>query len=222
MLSIRLGQLVKSESNRTLLKSARSFLERQPWWCILAGSVLLLVLIGYIDGITGPELNFSFFYLVPVCLVTWFIGARWGYFMAVVSTGVCLWAEHMGAAVYTDPLLQEWNTLTRLVFFVASVWILSNWKLIGVRLAAMVEQRTAELREEIVRREGAQNDLRALASQLSAAEDAERRKVAYEIHDSLSQLLSLMKINLDAAALEAPEDSPLRARLINCGAGMIA
>src|ERR1700722_1083948 len=140
------GRLVKSESNPTMLQSVRSFFERQPWWLILASSALLVLLIGDIDAITGPELNFSFFYLVPVCLVTWFVGARWGYFMAVASAGVCLGAEYMGAAVYTNPLLQEWNLLTRLVFFIASVWILSNWKSIGVRLAAMVEQRTAELR----------------------------------------------------------------------------
>jgi two-component system sensor histidine kinase DegS len=80
----------------------------------------------------------------------------------------------------------------------------------------MVEQRTAALREEIAQREKAQIELRALAAQLSAAEDAERRKLAYEIHDGLSQMLSLMKINLDAAVLEAPQGTRLQSRLAEC------
>lgn len=199
-----------------MLHRIRLFLERQPTWVILLGSLLLLLLVGYLDVITGPELTFAHFYLVPVCLVTWFRGSRWGYFMAFASAGVCLWAEYMGAAFYMSPLLREWNLLTRLAFFISSVWLLSYWRSIGVRLAAMVDERTAELRQEISRRQSAQNDLRVLAGQLSAAEDAERRKLAHEIHDSLGQLLSLMKINLDAAVLEAPDESPLQSRLTEC------
>jgi signal transduction histidine kinase len=122
----------------------------------------------------------------------------------------------MGAAVYTNPLLQEWNLLTRLAFFMGSVWLLSTWRSMGKRLAAMVDDRTAALREEIAQREKAQNDLRLLASQLSAAEDAERRKLAYDIHDGLSQVLSLMKMNLDAAMLEAPDGTRLQTRLADC------
>ena len=40
---------------------------------------------------------------------------------------------------------------------------------------------------------------RKLAAQLSEAEDAERRRVAYDIHDALSQMLSVIKLNLETA-----------------------
>jgi signal transduction histidine kinase len=191
-------------------------LRRLPRWAIVLLTFALLALVGYVDAITGPELTFAHFYLVPVCLATWLLGRRWGYAMALASACVCLWAERMGAAIYKNPLLQEWNFLTRLGFSILSVWILSSWRSIGTRLATMVEQRTAALREEIAQREKAQGDLRVLAAQLSAAEDAQRRKLAYDIHDSLSQMLSLMKINLDAAALEAPAGTRLHERLLDC------
>jgi signal transduction histidine kinase len=199
-----------------MLKRATEFLRRQPAWVVMILAAALLALVGYTDAITGPELTFAHFYLVPVCLVAWALGARWGYAMAVASAGVCLLAEHMGAAVYTDPQIQEWNLLFRLAFFITAVWIIAAWKSIGVRLSQMVDERTAELREQIAQRERAQLELRNLAAQLSAAEDAERRKLAYEIHDSLSQMLSLLKINLDAAVLEASGGKKLQSRLLEC------
>ena len=144
-----------------MLQAAIQLLRRQPAWVILLLGSGLLAATGYFDAITGPELTFAHFYLVPVCLIAWLLGPRWGYCMAVASAGVCLLAERMGAAVYTNPQIQEWNLLTRLGFFLASVWLLSTWRSIGVRLAEMVDARTTELREQIAQREKAQNDLRA-------------------------------------------------------------
>jgi signal transduction histidine kinase len=199
-----------------MFRSLSEFLRRQPAWAVMLVACALLVLIGYIDARTGPELTFAHLYLVPVCLVAWLLGQRWGYAMALASAVVCLLAERMGAAVYTNPLVQEYNFLLRLAFFAASVWLIAMWRSIGKRLSSMVDQRTAALREEIAEREKAQGELRTLAAQLSAAEDAERRKLAYDIHDGMSQMLSLTKINLDAAVLEAPSESRLHARLVEC------
>src|SRR5437868_6072817 len=99
-----------------MLRSAGHFLEQQSRWLIVLIASALLGLVGYLDAITGPELTFAHFYLVPVCLATWLLGSRWGYAMACASAAVCWLAERMGAAVYTNPLLQEWNLLTRLAF----------------------------------------------------------------------------------------------------------
>jgi signal transduction histidine kinase len=199
-----------------MLQSAIQFLRRQPAWVILLMGLVLVAATGYFDAITGPDLTFAHFYLLPVLFVTWLQGRRWGYCMAVASALACLVAERMGAAIYSNPQIQEWNLLMRLGFFIGAVWLLSMWRSIGVKLAEMVEVRTAELREQVAQREKAQQDLSALAAQLSAAEDAERRKLAYDIHDSLSQMLSLLKINLDAAALEAPAGTKLQSRLLEC------
>jgi PAS domain S-box-containing protein len=54
-----------------------------------------------------------------------------------------------------------------------------------------------------------EQELRVLASQLSSAEDRERRRLALSIHDSLGQTLSVVKLNLEALLREAEE--PLRA-----------
>ena len=53
----------------------------------------------------------------------------------------------------------------------------------------------------------AEASLRKLAAQLSAAEDVERRKLAYDIHDALSQMLGLVKMNLETVVAETATDS---------------
>src|SRR5579862_494949 len=127
-----------SRHSRTpMLQSAIQFLRRQPAWVLLLMGSTLLAATGYFDAITGPELTFAHFYLLPVCFVTWLQGRRWGYCMAVASAFVCLLAERMGAAVYSNPQIQEWNLLMRLGFFTGAVWLLSMWRSIGVKLSEM-------------------------------------------------------------------------------------
>lgn len=58
---------------------------------------------------------------------------------------------------------------------------------------AELEQRVHERTETLI---ASQTRLRALASELSLAEQRERRRLATEIHDSLAQMLALAKIKL--------------------------
>jgi signal transduction histidine kinase len=64
-----------------------------------------------------------------------------------------------------------------------------------------------ELFVNAFQRRRAEEELRRLAGQLSAAEDAERRRVAQDIHDSIGQTLSVVKLNLETAG-RAGADRP--------------
>jgi PAS domain S-box-containing protein len=64
-----------------------------------------------------------------------------------------------------------------------------------------------------IERKRAVEDLHRLAAQLSAAEDAERRRLARDIHDSLGQGLSVVKMELEAALREAAGSPRLEAPL---------
>ena len=48
--------------------------------------------------------------------------------------------------------------------------------------------------------------MRRLAAQLGTAEDTERRRLATDLHDSIGQSLSLLKLNLEPLAQQAPHD----------------
>jgi signal transduction histidine kinase len=193
---------------------------RKPWIAALTGVVLLL-LVGYIDWLTGPELAFAQFYLLPVSVCAWYIGKRSGYMMAIASCIVWLYVDALTAAHPHDSLYWLWNGLVRGLFFFLAVEVVRNWQTRGQRLAEIVNERTLALKDEIAQREQAQASLQRLGAQISAAEEAERRRVAYEIHDAVSQMLSLVKINLEAARSEAANaGAPHGARLSDC-AGMV-
>lgn len=168
-------------------------------------SLALLAAVGSLDWLTGPRLDFSLFYLLPVGFVTWHTGPKLGYAMSAVSAAVWLCVDRLTGAQPSYPLVVPWNLAMRLAFFAGSVLLLEGWKRSGRHLADLVEQRTAALRR--------------MAAQLSAAEEAERRRLATDLHDAFSQTLSLVRMNLDAAHLESPADRPsVQRRLAECGA----
>ncbi|MEX1269369.1 MAG: response regulator [Balneolaceae bacterium] len=71
-------------------------------------------------------------------------------------------------------------------------------------LNASLEERVAERTSSLL---AYQNQLRSLASQLSKAEEKERRRLAAELHDNLGQLLALVKMKIGSLAkYDLPED----------------
>lgn len=98
----------------------------KPFW-IIAG-LMLLCLVGVLDYLTGHELGFSLFYLVPIGLVGWFAGNKPGVFMAVAGASVWLAADIFSGAIYSNPGVYVWNTLIRLSFFLLTVFSIKTGK----------------------------------------------------------------------------------------------
>ncbi len=87
----------------------------------------LVAVIGVCDFLTGPELFFSQFYLLPISLAAWYGGLLEGIAAAVICTIiwslVSVW-EHSES--YSDLYVHAWNGVSRFAIFLLFVYLL-NW-----------------------------------------------------------------------------------------------
>lgn len=72
-------------------------------------------------------------------------------------------------------------------------------------LEQRVEDRTAALRQSESALTASQAELRKLAGDLLTAQEAERRSIARELHDDLTQRLAILALDVDALSRDHPE-----------------
>ncbi|MBI3735720.1 diguanylate cyclase, partial [Candidatus Sumerlaeota bacterium] len=95
---------------------------------VICAGLALVALIGYIDDITGPDWELSIFFLIPVVMVDWFAGRRWGVLMSALSASVWLWSDFRTGHHYSSPMVPYWSTLVRLGFFLIVNFTLDSLK----------------------------------------------------------------------------------------------
>jgi len=89
-------------------------------------NLLLVLLLGVIDTLTGQEISFSVFYMLPIYLVTWYCG-RWpGVAISVLCSLVWLAADDISGAATSFSLIPVWNMVVRLIFFLMMTYLLSE------------------------------------------------------------------------------------------------
>jgi signal transduction histidine kinase len=163
-------------------------------------SLGILLFVGYLEWATGPRVAFSVFYLLPVVMGTWYGGGVFGLGLALIAT-ICRIEVHAWSQNFQGLSgVGGWNELIGLIGLATVVVLLSKVKSMSELLDRKVEERTAALTEEIGERKRAEESLRTLAVQLSDAEEAERTRMAADIHDSIGQSLSVLKLNLGVLA----------------------
>ena len=95
---------------------------------VIAIGFALICLLGIIDFLTGYNLAFSVFYLIPVVLVTWRTDQRLGLVLSLVSALVWLISDVMARTENLHFFIYAWNTIIRFSFFVIVVLLLSILK----------------------------------------------------------------------------------------------
>lgn len=96
-----------------------------PRWRVVALSLAGILAIALLDHFTGSEIAFSFFYLVPVSLVSWYCGRHAGFVVCVLSAVAWL-AVDISTQTYSATWLPFWNAGARLVFFSLTSYLLSD------------------------------------------------------------------------------------------------
>ncbi len=107
-------------------------------WLVLSGGSVLLAAIGYVHALIGLAYEFHPFFIIPILVVSWLIGPRFGYALALLAGAEWFWADWIlaGDALAANSLL--FNTFVRLAIFFGGVWLVDV-----VRVVLMREHRLA-------------------------------------------------------------------------------
>ena len=169
---------------------------------IILGIILILV-IGSLDHITGSELSFSVFYLIPIAMVAWFVGdRRIAIMIAIFGSVVWLVVDNLGGQTYSVALIPFWNASVRLGFFLIVVFALSSLR--------MANERREELGQFIVHdlRAPLSNTLSGLSLLLDISEDSLdplQKDIVQISLASCNRMLTLVNSLLDLAKLESEQ-----------------
>jgi signal transduction histidine kinase len=158
-------------------------LERRSRATLALIGLALLLLIGFIDYLTGFELLFSVFYLLEVGLAAWFIGKGFGLLMSVLSVAVWIGGDLAAGARYSTPLIPIWNALILMVCYFIVVWLLTSLRSLHQELESKVRQRTQALTREMAERQ-------RLEGEILKVSEREQRRIGHDLHDSLCQHLT--------------------------------
>jgi len=157
--------------------------ERWPLTARRAAALVIVLLVGGIDYVSGHEILLSSFYLVAVALAAWSVGAGFAVFVSMLSVAAWLVGDFAAGATYTRPMVPVWNALIILAFYLSVVVLLARLHTAQRQLEARVRARTIALTEEIAERERLEREILEIG-------EAERRRMGRDLHDSLGQLLT--------------------------------
>jgi diguanylate cyclase (GGDEF)-like protein len=105
-----------------------AFLERLPLVLTITAGSVLVAAIGLMDYVTGYQLSFSAFYLLPLFAFAWLLGRWGGIGGALASAAVRTLADLLGGHVYAHVSYAAWNALMRLVLFLVVARLISVLK----------------------------------------------------------------------------------------------
>jgi diguanylate cyclase (GGDEF)-like protein len=108
-----------------LLVRLSAAIDRLPRPVILLLSLLLVAALGFFDAITGADLSFLVFYLIPVGFAAWYGGRRLAVANALVSTLAWVLADAWESTNQFHPLVSAWNVAMKLGFLLFAGLVLT-------------------------------------------------------------------------------------------------
>lgn len=93
---------------------------------IKCASVAILLLIGWLDYVTGYELGFFIFYFIPVAISSWYCGRRLGLQVAFGSALVWYLSDKYTHHPYSNAYFIYWEMFMRLLSFLTTTMTISR------------------------------------------------------------------------------------------------
>ncbi|HYY07163.1 MAG TPA: hypothetical protein VFA25_01020, partial [Actinomycetota bacterium] len=116
-------------AERRVLRQTEGFFDGKSKGVTLLLGAAFLAVVAVMDYLLGPRLSVALFYLMPIGLVTWNLGLRWGTLTVLLGTGAALWSD----LLYPQyDLLPWWNAIFRFAAFLSVAVLLGTLRRIIV------------------------------------------------------------------------------------------
>src|SRR5438552_3500461 len=171
------------------------FVTRRSRSFLIGAALVIVLIVGLADYLTGFEIVFSVFYLMAVALAVWFVGKNFGVIISILSVVAWLAGDLAAGVHYAAPSAVVWNGVIVLAFYLVVVWLLSSLRSLHRQLEERVRQRTAALTQGMAERE-------RLEKEIMEVSERERRRLGRDLHDSLCQHLTGTARRIDISRAE--------------------
>jgi len=161
---------------------------------------LVIVVIMLFDYLTGSELSFSIFYLIPISLIAWLMGREIGVLMAIFGAVCWLVADLLATPAYAHPAIPYWNMLVRLGFFFIVTLALSALRTAQTRQEELGQFIVHDLRSPL---SNVMIGLQALQELVDETGNTSQEKLVKMCLASCQRMLILINSLLDLARLES-------------------
>src|SRR5574341_2430044 len=91
-----------------------NFLDRQSKAALWGVTLLSILILGVVDYLTGFQLSFALFYVLPVSLASWSLGRRAGLVVSAYSALAWQISNLLAGEQAGNTFIFVWNTTTRL------------------------------------------------------------------------------------------------------------
>jgi signal transduction histidine kinase len=161
-------------------------LERLETWSKPAVAALclgILMVVAWLDYLTGYEIFFFIFYLSAVFLAVWYVSPSFGALISALSVTAWVSTNIAAGEHYSNYFVPIWNATIMFLFYLVVVVLLAKLRTLQRELESRVRQRTDALNEEVQQRARLQKELVETA-------EREQRRISYDMHDGLCQHLT--------------------------------
>jgi signal transduction histidine kinase len=110
-------------AERRVLRQTEGFFDGKSSGVTLLLGAAFLAVVAVMDYLLGPRLSVALFYLMPIGLVTWNLGLRWGAFTVTLCTIAALLSD---LAYPQFDLLPWWNAIFRFAAFLSVAFLLGT------------------------------------------------------------------------------------------------
>ncbi|MBI9067141.1 MAG: HAMP domain-containing histidine kinase [Salinivirgaceae bacterium] len=161
---------------------------------VLFIAIILILLIGFIDYITHPEISFSLFYIIIIALLAVIDGIRLTHVIiaAIISSFLWFYADFTSIE-YQQIIFSFWNAFVRLCIFIfIGVLLIRNKE--KVKLLKIANEKQKALNEEKNNFVGiAAHDLRSPMGNIHSFSDLLLSTHKNQMDDDMTEIIHLIK-----------------------------